>query len=578
MRETSLSVWLRRVWPYIGVVVGLVVLASPVIADLIETWRARTTVSEVTAVVEQIPDDAKAEYLRQAEAYNEELATNVANGEVLPYEQQLAWDASRIMCYVEIPRIDVRLAVYHGTSEADLMVGAGHVEGTSLPVGGASTHCAISAHSGMPTARMFDDIHDLVPGDLFVVWTLGEPHAYRVTGSETVKPDDIASLAIEQGSDLCTLVTCTPYGVNSLRLLVRGERCPYEEAEQETPPVMYVSPRAWPLVIGLMLSGGALALSSWRILATRRRDGRPGSRARGRHRSVPRHAAAGKASSSGFVRILPYLGVLVGLLIIAVPLVCDRLEAWHAANDISTLSSTIAALPADEKEYLLEQAQRYNEQLAGDVALTDDQDGAPEGELLAYEQQLCADSTSIMAWLEVPSIELRLPVYHGTADPELAAGVGHMEGSSLPVGGPSTHCVLTAHSGMPSARMFDDIRLLVPGDVFVIWTLGSPYAYEVTGSETVLPDEVATLGIRLDEDLCTLVTCTPYGVNSHRLLVHARRCAWEPEEVAEAPQHVTSRNLPLMMALVAVVAVVCIVACVLWMRARRRARADRPSS
>lgn len=283
MGEMSLAARLRRVLPYIGVAIGLVILASPVIADLIESWRASTTVSEATAVVEQMPEDAKGEYLRQAQAYNEELATNVANGEVLPYERQLAWDASRIMCWVEIPRIDVRLAVYHGTSEADLMVGAGHVEGTSLPVGGVSTHCAISAHSGMPTARMFDDIHDLVPGDVFVVWTLGEPHAYRVTGSETVKPDDVSSLAIEPGRDLCTLVTCTPYGVNSLRLLVRGERCAYEEAGQVTPPVMYVSPRAWPLVAGLVLSGGALALTSWRILLARRRGGKRGTRASGRH-------------------------------------------------------------------------------------------------------------------------------------------------------------------------------------------------------------------------------------------------------------------------------------------------------
>lgn len=301
-------------------------------------------------------------------------------------------------------------------------------------------------------------------------------------------------------------------------------------------------------------------------------------RSRVRRGDAARHADAERATASGIMRILPYLGALVGLLIIAVPALCDRLEAWRADTAISTLSSTVAALPADEKEYLLDQAHRYNEQLAGDVTHTDGQGNVAGGDLLAYERQLCADSSSVMAWLEVPCIDLRLPVYHGTAEPELAAGIGHMEGSSLPVGGPSTHCVLTAHSGMAAARMFDDIRLLVPGDVFVIWTLGDPVAYEVTGSETVLPDKDESLGIKLDEDLCTLVTCTPYGVNSHRLLVHARRCAWEPEVVAEAPQHVTSRDQPLLLALAAVLTVAFVVACALRMRAKRETRTKRRPS
>ena len=262
---------LRRALPYLGVVLGIVVLASPVIADFIESWRASNTIGQTSRLVDEMSEDVRAELLGQAQAYNRQLATHEAAEGVWPYERQLSWGTSEAMSWVEIPRIDVRLSVYHGTEEPELMAGAGHLEMTSLPVGGDSAHCAISAHSGMPTARMFDDIHDLAVGDVFVLWTLGESYAYRVTDSEVVRPNETSSLVIQQGRDLCTLITCTPYGVNSDRLLVHAERCPYEDVMREAAPAMYVSPRVMPLVVGLVASGGALAFASWRVVLARRR-------------------------------------------------------------------------------------------------------------------------------------------------------------------------------------------------------------------------------------------------------------------------------------------------------------------
>ncbi len=271
MRNASLAKRLRRIVPYVGVVVGILVLASPVIADFIESWRADQTISQTTTAVEHIDATTKEELLAQAHAYNEQLVTHATNSGIWPYEKQLVSDSLDAMCWVQIPRIDVRLSVHHGTDEAALASSAGHVKGTSLPVGGTPSNCVLSAHSGMATARMFDDIHDLVPGDVFVLWTLGDPYAYRVVGSRTVNPDDVESLEIQPGKDVCTLVTCTPYGVNSQRLLVYGERCAYDEAVGEKPPAMYVSPRMWPLVAGLILCGGALALTSWLVIRARRR-------------------------------------------------------------------------------------------------------------------------------------------------------------------------------------------------------------------------------------------------------------------------------------------------------------------
>lgn len=261
------------------------------------------------------------------------------------------------------------------------------------------------------------------------------------------------------------------------------------------------------------------------------------------------------------LRVLPYVGVVVSLLILAGPALLDRLAAWRASEHISTLTSTVEALSAEDRSRLLEQAQRYNARLAGLP------DASAAGEVLPYEQQLCTDQTTMMAWIDIPGIEVRLPIYHGTGDAELAAGVGHIQSSSLPVGGPSTHCVLTAHSGMRAERMFDDIRLLEPGDVFVLTTLGESLAYQVTQSEVVPPTEQSSLRIVEGEDLCTLVTCTPYGVNSHRLLVHARRCAYEPQQIAAAPPRVTSRNAVVYVALAVVVATILVA---VLLRARRQ--------
>ncbi len=265
-----------------------------------------------------------------------------------------------------------------------------------------------------------------------------------------------------------------------------------------------------------------------------------------------------------FITALPWFGVVFSLLLMAWPLATDLYESWKAKNTVSTLSSVASLLPEEAMAELVVQAQSYNARLAGE------QTALPTEQIWPYEQQLRYENSNMLSWLEIPSINVNMPIYHGTDEPQLSAGVGHLETSSLPVGGASTHCALTAHSGASTQRMFDDLRLLEPGDVFVVHTLGDLLAYEVVGSEVVLPDSFSSLAIRPGEDLCTLITCTPYGVNSHRLLVHARRCAYEPEVVAEEPVHMSSRDQPLIWAMagIAVAAFVCVFAW--WLRKRRK--------
>lgn len=160
-----------------------------------------------------------------------------------------------------------------------------------------------------------------------------------------------------------------------------------------------------------------------------------------------------------------------------------------------------------------------------------------------YEDQLCVTATGIMAYVEIPKIDVYLPIYHGTDSETLEKGIGHLLGSSLPVGGNTTHTVLTGHSGMASQTMFTDLHQLRAGDVIYIHVLQETLAYEVSDVNTVLPHETELLEIRREEDLCTLVTCTPVGINSHRLLVRGVRIPYEAaQEIEEIKADAPAEN------------------------------------
>lgn len=178
--------------------------------------------------------------------------------------------------------------------------------------------------------------------------------------------------------------------------------------------------------------------------------------------------------------------------------VLDRLEASGVFNQISTVSSTVDALSAEERERILLQARSFNEQLAGEAT------ELPTDQIEPYAQQLIFDRDPMMSWVEIPSIDVSMPIYHGTSEEVLMAGVGHLEGTSLPVGGTSTHCVLTAHSGMRNLSMFDDIHSLEPGDLVLLHTMNKTLAYKMVNSEVVCLRRWETLTIEPGADKVTL--------------------------------------------------------------------------
>jgi sortase A len=216
--------------------------------------------------------------------------------------------------------------------------------------------------------------------------------------------------------------------------------------------------------------------------------------------------------------ILLLAGFLVGLSLLLYPTVSDLYNAKHQSQAVADYTTLVENLDESETEALWASAQTYNRRLAENP---DRSFNLTDQETQDYEAQL--SETEVMAYLEIPSIRVSLPIYHGVADNVLQAGLGHFPGSSLPVGGESTHCVLSGHRGLPSSKLLTDLDQLVEGDVFMINTLGETLTYEVDQILIVEPEELDALQIVPGEDLCTLVTCTPYGVNTHRLLVRGHR-------------------------------------------------------
>ena len=211
----------------------------PVISNYANQKYASQIQTAYQEVMEQVDDSDFLKAKELANEYNRALvpgATDAYSQEGLQaasadYGSQLNLAGNGIMGYVEIPKISVNLPIYHGTENDSLERGIGHLLGSSLPVGGENTHSILSGHSGMASQKMFTDLEQLIIGDVFYLHVLDETLAYQVVEINTVLPYDTSLLGIAPGEDLCTLVTCTPYGVNTHRLLVRGSRIPYEEAE-----------------------------------------------------------------------------------------------------------------------------------------------------------------------------------------------------------------------------------------------------------------------------------------------------------------------------------------------------------
>lgn len=226
-----------------------------------------------------------------------------------------------------------------------------------------------------------------------------------------------------------------------------------------------------------------------------------------------------KRKANHITTIVLVLILLVGLSLLLYPSVSDYWNSFHSSRAISAYAEDVANLDEAQYEEMWSAARAYNRALAErstNFALSDAQKEE-------YEKLLDISGVGIMGYLEIPELNMSLPIYHGTEESVLQIAAGHLEWSSLPVGGESSHCVISGHRGLPSAKLFTDLDKLQKGDVFVLRVLDEVLTYEVDQIRVVEPSQVSDLEIVEGSDLCTLVTCTPYGINTHRLLVRGHR-------------------------------------------------------
>ncbi len=228
-KESAMKKNISTVIIVLAMLTGLSLLLYPTVSDY---WNSMRQSKAIAGYIEQTNslDDARIEkMLKDAREYNKTLVNQenrykLTDAEYAEYSRLLDAGENGIIGYIDIPEINVKLPIYHGTDESVLQVAVGHIAGSSLPVGGKSTHCVLSGHRGLPSAKLFSNIDRLVEGDVFTLNVLNETLYYQVDQILTVEPDELEALEIEKGKDYCTLVTCTPYGVNTHRLLVRGSR------------------------------------------------------------------------------------------------------------------------------------------------------------------------------------------------------------------------------------------------------------------------------------------------------------------------------------------------------------------
>ncbi len=233
---------------FIGLIfiIGLGIMLYPIISNLYIEHHQGNIINEYNKTVESMPDNTLEKEREKAEGYNKMLTGNMIITDPFDPEAQKKLEENsdyynilnigndNIIGYIKIPKINVSLPIYHGTSEEVLKRGVGHLQNTSFPIGGESTHAVLSGHTGLSSAKLFTDLDKLEEGELFFIEVLGEKLAYKIDQIKIVEPRETSDLVIKSGEDYVTLVTCTPYGINSHRLLVRGTRIPYtEEVEKE---------------------------------------------------------------------------------------------------------------------------------------------------------------------------------------------------------------------------------------------------------------------------------------------------------------------------------------------------------
>lgn len=269
-----------------------------------------------------------------------------------------------------------------------------------------------------------------------------------------------------------------------------------------------------------------------------------------------------------FSTVLLLVTLMIGISLLLYPTISDYWNSFHQSRAIAGYAEAVAEMDTVDYEKIWNDAVKYNKELqtrSNHWFLTEEQQEE-------YESMLNVSDNGIMGYIEIPSIKVSLPIYHGVDEGILQVAIGHIEGSSLPVGGKGSHCVISGHRGLPSAKLFTDLDQLAEGDIFMLRVLDETLTYEVDQILIVEPSDMSSLEFDEEKDYCTLVTCTPYGINSHRLLVRGHRVAnlEESEEIRVTADAQQIDPVLITPALAGILLVLLLLGTFVWNRVRSR--------
>lgn len=269
-----------------------------------------------------------------------------------------------------------------------------------------------------------------------------------------------------------------------------------------------------------------------------------------------------------FSTVLLLVTLMIGISLLLYPTISDYWNSFHQSRAIAGYAEAVAEMDTVDYEKIWNDAVEYNKELqtrSNHWFLTEEQQEE-------YESMLNVSGNGIMGYIEIPSIKVSLPIYHGVDEGILQVAIGHIEGSSLPVGGKGSHCVISGHRGLPSAKLFMDLDQLAEGDIFMLRVLDETLTYEVDQILIVEPSDMSSLEFDEEKDYCTLVTCTPYGINSHRLLVRGHRVAnlEESEEIRVTADAQQIDPVLITPALAGILLVLLLLGTFVWNRVRSR--------
>ena len=530
-------------------------MSYPLVSSAINNYVSRSMVKEYTDKVAQMPSEKTQKMFEEATKYNNSLSNNMIITDPFDekafqkigerYEHTLSVDEDGLIGYIDIPKINVYLPIYHGTSEEILSKGAGHLQNTSLPVGGKSTHAVISAHSGYPGETFFDYLTDMKVGDEFYVHILDRTLKYEVDQIEVVLPSEINSLRIVDGEDLVTLLTCTPYGVNTHRLLVRGKHVAYDDtkyvetgvslAKFDNGYIFFLGYKI-PYAVAAGIIVGFVALVVFVVIFLLKRK---------KKLILLTKILMIRAVMQMLKKILTVVAIV--MLVVGIGLV--------AFSPISNFVGTqISNGEADSFDIRVEEVEDGSFEEAVKDGKVDkegykvDKDGKRTSkqpvvfkvdldrlfkDSVAYNKKLESSqyelfrndtysqaainlsnygiSDGIYGYVSAKTIGMRLPIYLGANSANMSYGAAHMSATSLPIGGNNTNTVLAGHTGYVGRIFFDNLRNLKMGDKVSITNYWDTIDYKVVETKVNKPNESEDCYIKNGKDLLTMFTCISDG-------------------------------------------------------------------